>query len=329
MALLSYYTRLPHPRSATPCTGRRPLRNSSPTRCWTWRWSRCGCSTCRPTSRLRACQTAWAAWGCSTALRPHTRVAWWNSRQHSTTRPPRRATGTCTNSSSYPGRPRSTADRTCTTRTRSAWARRASRSRPRPPSRRGRARRRCNRAPRSTQPPRYSKGEAQRGRGRTGTHELRSFGLDGGLQAPCPGYHGAQAIQANGPHGAGVHGRGRHHGTRGGVASATAAPRPLPRHAAPPASRNAHADATPHGRAAVRREGGATGRRRGEFCPPPRPGADRGKHTRATARRAPSYTNKFVPLSFSAIFRCMCSFVSRDTVCSFRKNVTRRTRGSV
>ena len=64
-------------------------------------------------------------------------------------------------------------------------------------------------------------------------HELLSAGLDGGLQAPCSGYHGPQAIQTNGPHGAGVRGRGRHHGTRGDVASAAAAPRPLPRHAAP------------------------------------------------------------------------------------------------
>ena len=55
----------------------------------------------------------------------------------------------------------------------------------------------------------------------------------------------------------------------------------------PPASRKAHAYGTPHGGAAVSRHGGATGRRRGEFCPPPRPGADRGKHTKAAARRAP------------------------------------------
>ena len=46
-----------------------------------------------------------------------------------------------------------------TTRTRSAEARRASLSRSLPPSSRGRARRRCSRAPRWTQPPRYSKGE--------------------------------------------------------------------------------------------------------------------------------------------------------------------------
>ena len=70
----------PHnPEAATPCTGRRPLRSSSPTRCWTWLWSRCGCSTCRPISRLRARQTAWAASGCSAASRPHSREAWWNS----------------------------------------------------------------------------------------------------------------------------------------------------------------------------------------------------------------------------------------------------------
>ena len=54
----------------------------------------------------------------------------------------------------------STTERTRTTRTRSAWARRASRSRPHPPSRRGKARRLCNRAPRSTRPARYSKGAA-------------------------------------------------------------------------------------------------------------------------------------------------------------------------
>ena len=130
-------------------------------------------------------------------------------------------------------------------------------------------------------------GKQRRGRGRNGLHKLRSGVLDGGLQAPRPGYHGAQAVQANGPHGAGVHGRGRHHGTRGGVASATAAPHPLPRHAAPPASGNAHADGAPHGGAAVRRHGGVAGRRRGEFRPPPRPSADRGKHSRAAAPRAP------------------------------------------
>ena len=71
------------------------------------------------------------------------------------------------------------------------------------------------------------------------------------------------------------------------MASATAASRPLPRHAAPPASRNAQADGTPHGRAAISSRGGAAGRRQGEFRPPPRPSADRGKHTRAAARCAP------------------------------------------
>ena len=35
------------------------------------------------------------------------------------------------------------------------------------------------------------------------------------------------------------------------------------------------------------RHGGATGRRREEFCPPRRPGADCSEHTRAAARRAP------------------------------------------
>ena len=110
--------------------------------------------------------------------------------------------------------------------------------------------------------------------------------LRSGLQAPRPRYHGAQAVQANGPHGAGIRGRGRHRGSRGGVASATAAPRPLPRHAAPPASRNAHADSTPHGGSTIRRRCGAAGRWQGEFRPPPRPGADRGKHTGAAARCA-------------------------------------------
>ena len=124
-------------------------------------------------------------------------------------------------------------------------------------------------------------------RGPTRLHKLRSGGLDGGLQASCPGYHGAQAIQTNGPHAAGVHCRGRHHATRGGVASATAASSPLPRHTAPPAGCNTQTDGTPQGGAAVRRHGGATGRRRGEFRPPPRPSADRRKHTRAAARHAP------------------------------------------
>ena len=58
----------------------------------------------------------------------------------------------------------------------------------------------------------------------------------------------------------------------------------------PPASRNAHADDTPHGGAAIRRCGGAAGRRRRELRPPSRSGADRGKHTRVAARRTPSVT---------------------------------------
>ena len=57
-----------------------------------------------------------------------------------------------------------------------------------------------------------AKGKQQRGWCRTGLHELRSGGLDGGLQAPCPRHHGAQAVQASGLHGASVRGRGRHHG---------------------------------------------------------------------------------------------------------------------
>ena len=70
------------------------------------------------------------------------------------------ATGTYTNSSSYHGQPRNTAGKTRTTRTRSAEARRTSRSQSRPPSCRGRTRRRYSRAPRSTPPPRYNKGDA-------------------------------------------------------------------------------------------------------------------------------------------------------------------------
>ena len=58
------------------------------------------------------------------------------------------------------GQPRNTAGKTRTTRTRSAEARKTTRSQSRPPSRRGRARRRYSGAPRSTPPPRYSKGEA-------------------------------------------------------------------------------------------------------------------------------------------------------------------------
>ena len=98
-----------------------------------------------------------------------------------------------------------------------------------------------------------TKGTRRRRWCRTGRHELRSGGLDGSLQAPRPRYHGAPAVQTNGPHSAGVRGRGRHHGSCGGVAGATAAPRPLPRHAAPPAGRNARANGTPHGGAAIRR----------------------------------------------------------------------------
>ena len=69
--------------------------------------------------------------------------------------------------------------------------------------------------------------------------------------------------------------------------SAPATPRPLPGHAALPTSRNAHANGTPHGGTAVRLRRGATGGRRGEFCPPPQPGADRAQPTRAAARCAP------------------------------------------
>ena len=129
-----------------------------------------------------------------------------------------------------------------------------------------------------------TKGTRRRGCCRTGRHELRSGGLDGSLQAPRPRYHGAPAVQTNGLQGAGVRDRGRHHGSRGGVAGETAAPRPLPRHAAPPAGCHARADSTPHGGAAIRRRGGVASGRRGELRPPPRPGADCGKHTRATAR---------------------------------------------
>ena len=56
----------------------------------------------------------------------------------------------------------------------------------------------------------------------------------------------------------------------------------------PAASRNAHANGTPHRRAAGRRRGGAAGRRRGEFRPPPQPGADQRQHTRAAARCRPA-----------------------------------------
>ena len=58
-------------------------------------------------------------------------------------------------------------------------------------------------------------------------------------------------------------------------------------HAAPPAGRNARADGTSHGGAAIRRRGSAAGGRRGELRPPPRPGADCRKHTRAAARCTP------------------------------------------
>ena len=129
-----------------------------------------------------------------------------------------------------------------------------------------------------------AKGRRQREWCRTGRHELRSGGLDGSLQAPHPRYHGTPAVQTHGPHGAGVRGRGSHHGSSGGVAGATAAPRPLLRHTAPTAGRDARADGTPHGGATIRRRGGVAGRRRGELRPPPRPGANCGMHTRASAR---------------------------------------------
>ena len=57
-------------------------------------------------------------------------------------------------------------------RTQSAWARRAFRSRPRPPSRPTRAWRHCSRAPCSTRPPRFSKEEQQRGQSLAGPHKL-------------------------------------------------------------------------------------------------------------------------------------------------------------
>ena len=175
-------SRPPRPGSATRCTGHRPLQNSSPMRCWTWRWNPYGCSTRRPKSRLQARQTAWPALECSATSRPHTRKAWWNSGSHSTASSPRRATGTYTNSSSSLRQPRSGAGRTRTTRTPSAWARRASRSRPCPPSCRRRAPRHCSRAP--------TKGKQQHGQGGAGPDELRGGGLDGSLQAPCPGHRG-------------------------------------------------------------------------------------------------------------------------------------------
>ena len=131
------------------------------------------------------------------------------------------------------------------------------------------------------------KGKQRRGWCRTGLHELRTGGLDGRLQAPRPRYHGAQAVQTSRPHSAGVRGRGRHHGSRGGVAGATAAPCPLPRQTAPPAGRNARGDSTPHGGAAIRCRGCAAGGRQGELRPPPRPGADCEKHTWAAARCTP------------------------------------------
>ena len=50
------------------------------------------------------------------------------------------------------------------------------------------------------------------------------------------------------------------------------------------AGRDARADGTSHGGATIRRRGGVASRRRGELRPPPRPGADCGMHTRASAR---------------------------------------------
>ena len=144
----------------------------------------------RPTSRLQARPTAWPAWDFRALLRPHTREAWWNSGRQSTTRPPRRATGTCTNSSSSLGQPWSTAGRTRTTRIRSAWAGRASGSRPRPPSYRSRALRHCSWAPARQDHHGAPRGKQQRGRSRAGPHELRGGGLDGGLHAPFPGHRG-------------------------------------------------------------------------------------------------------------------------------------------
>ena len=53
-------------------------------------------------------------------------------------------------------------------------------------------------------------------------------------------------------------------------------PRPLPGYLTLPTSRNAHRNGAPHGGAAVRHHGGAAGRPWGELCPPPRPAAGRG-----------------------------------------------------
>ena len=125
----------------------------------------------------------------------------------------------------------------------------------------------------------------QRGRGDTDGAEpdRTTCGVLAWTAAPRPGHHRTQAVPAGGPHGAGVHGGGRLNRTRGGLGGALAAPSPLPGCATPPTSCNACTDGAPHGGAAVRYRSGATGRRRGKLCPPPRPGADRRQHTRAAA----------------------------------------------
>ena len=163
------------------------------------------------------------------------------------------------------------------TRTRSARARRASHSRPRPPSGRGKARRPCCRGPFSTRPPRGSKGGVAM---RTGPNQTTQIaGLRPGPQpaGTSPGTPRDSGLAASGPHGAGVHGGGSQHGARGCPAGALAAPCSLSGCAARPTRRDTHTNGASHGGAAVRHRGGAAGGRRAKLCPPPWPGADHGQ----------------------------------------------------
>ena len=121
-----------------------------------------------------------------------------------------------------------------------------------------------------------AKGKQQRGRGRTGLHELRGGGLDRGPQALTQDTTGLRQYQP---------------ADRRALASTVVAVTMGPM-TARPARLLPHVpcqDTRPRQRAAthtpaapltaeqlVCRRGGAAGRRRGKLCPPPRPGADRG-----------------------------------------------------
>ena len=172
-------SRPPPPGSATSCTGHQPLRNSSPTRCWTCHWSRYGCSTRRPTShrlgRLGLQRRVEAA-------HPGGVVEQWLTLHNpSTTQGPLVPVPTPLPAPDDLGAP-------------------PTEPVPHAPGAPGRAE---LPAAGPACPPyghnSTAEGKQKRQRGRTGLHKRQSGGLDGSLQAPCPGYHRAQAIPRPSP----------------------------------------------------------------------------------------------------------------------------------